>query len=57
MNGPQGFDRTRNTEIGVKNIKVSYIFVFMNNLSGYFQLKHLEEAYTTENWLVRIYKG
>lgn len=37
---PAGFDRTRNSEIGNKNIK----------------LEHLEEAYTTEHWLVRIYK-
>merc|ERR1712080_156933 len=35
-----GYDRTRNSEIGVKNIR----------------LKYLEEAYTTENWLVRIYR-
>lgn len=39
-NSPPGFDRTRNVEIGVKNIK----------------LKHVEEAFTTEHWLVRIYK-
>lgn len=37
---PPGYDRTRNVEIGNKNIK----------------LKHLEEAYTTDHWLVRIYK-
>lgn len=37
---PTGYDRTRNVEIGNKNIK----------------LKHLEEAYTTDHWLVRIYK-
>lgn len=37
---PAGYDRTRNMEIGNKNIK----------------LEHLEEAYTTEHWLVRIYK-
>ncbi|XP_064870485.1 dolichyl-diphosphooligosaccharide--protein glycosyltransferase subunit STT3B-like [Oncorhynchus nerka] len=37
---PPGFDRTRNTEIGNKDIK----------------LKHLEEAFTSEHWLVRIYK-
>lgn len=37
---PPGYDRTRNVEIGNKNIK----------------LEHLEEAYTTEHWLVRIYK-
>ncbi|XP_054708853.1 dolichyl-diphosphooligosaccharide--protein glycosyltransferase subunit STT3B-like [Uloborus diversus] len=36
---PSGFDRTRNMEIGNKN----------------FELEHLEEAYTTEHWLVRIY--
>jgi len=35
-----GFDRTRRTEIGNKD----------------FELEHLEEAYTTEHWLVRIYK-
>lgn len=37
---PSGYDRTRNTEIGNKDIR----------------LTHLEEAYTTEHWLVRIYK-
>jgi len=37
---PSGYDRTRGSEIGNKNIK----------------LEHLEEAYTTEHWLVRIYK-
>lgn len=37
---PSGYDRTRNAEIGNKNIK----------------LTHVEEAYTTEHWLVRIYK-
>lgn len=37
---PPGYDRTRNAEIGNKNIR----------------LEHLEEAYTTEHWLVRIYR-
>lgn len=37
---PPGFDRTRSVEIGNKN----------------FELTHLEEAYTTEHWLVRIYR-
>lgn len=37
---PQGYDRVRNVEIGNKN----------------FELEHLEEAYTTQHWLVRIYK-
>lgn len=37
---PAGFDRVRNTEIGNKKVV----------------LNHLEEAYTTEHWLVRIYK-
>eukprot|EP00824_Muranothrix_gubernata_P023472 TRINITY_DN6298_c0_g2_i1.p1 TRINITY_DN6298_c0_g2~~TRINITY_DN6298_c0_g2_i1.p1 ORF type:complete len:698 (+),score=146.06 TRINITY_DN6298_c0_g2_i1:92-2185(+) len=37
---PTGYDRVRNTEIGNKD----------------FTLNHLEEAYTTEHWLVRIYK-
>ncbi|XP_013396956.1 dolichyl-diphosphooligosaccharide--protein glycosyltransferase subunit STT3B [Lingula anatina] len=37
---PPGFDRTRNVEIGNKN----------------FDLRYVEEAYTTEHWLVRIYK-
>ena len=37
---PPGFDRTRNAEIGNKDIN----------------LKHLEEAFTSEHWLVRIYK-
>ncbi|XP_038076647.1 dolichyl-diphosphooligosaccharide--protein glycosyltransferase subunit STT3B-like [Patiria miniata] len=37
---PAGYDRTRNAEIGNKDIS----------------FKHLEEAYTTEHWLVRIYR-
>ncbi|XP_050448442.1 dolichyl-diphosphooligosaccharide--protein glycosyltransferase subunit STT3A [Cataglyphis hispanica] len=37
---PSGYDRVRNMEIGNKN----------------FELNILEEAYTTEHWLVRIYK-
>uniref|UniRef100_A0AAY4E9K4 Dolichyl-diphosphooligosaccharide--protein glycosyltransferase subunit STT3B n=1 Tax=Denticeps clupeoides TaxID=299321 RepID=A0AAY4E9K4_9TELE len=36
---PPGFDRTRNAEIGNKDIR----------------LKHLEEAFTSEHWLVPIY--
>jgi len=35
-----GFDRTRNTKIGHQG----------------FKLKYLEEAYTTEHWMVRIYR-
>ncbi|KAK0402678.1 hypothetical protein QR680_016471 [Steinernema hermaphroditum] len=35
-----GYDRVRRAEIGDKNV----------------ELEHLEEAYTTEHWLVRIYK-
>jgi len=35
-----GFDRTRNTKIGHQG----------------FQLKYIEEAYTTEHWMVRIYR-
>ncbi len=35
-----GYDRVRNSEIGNKD----------------FELNVLEEAYTTEHWLVRIYK-
>ena len=37
---PAGFDRTRNAVIGKKNIDLTY----------------LEEAYTSEHWLVRIYR-
>ncbi|CAG9820366.1 unnamed protein product [Phaedon cochleariae] len=37
---PAGFDRTRNAVIGHKD----------------FQLTYLEEAYTTEHWLVRVYR-
>ena len=40
IGSPSGYDRTRNVEIGNKNIK----------------LTHLEEAYTSEHWLVRIYR-
>jgi hypothetical protein len=37
---PPGYDRVRNSEIGNKN----------------FELSKLEEAYTTDHWMVRIYK-
>ena len=37
---PAGFDRTRNAVIGKRN----------------FELTYLEEAYTSEHWLVRIYR-
>lgn len=37
---PPGYDRTRNVEIGNKN----------------FKLEHMEESYTTEHWIVRIFK-
>lgn len=37
---PSGFDRARNKEVGVKNIK----------------LETLEEAFTSEHWIIRIYK-
>ncbi|KAI3382969.1 hypothetical protein SNEBB_003131 [Seison nebaliae] len=37
---PPGYDRARNAEIGYKDIK----------------LTHLTEAYTSVNWIVRIYK-
>merc|ERR1711992_215291 len=37
---PAGYDRTRNAVIGHKD----------------FELTYLEEAYTTEHWLVRIYR-
>ena len=40
LDKPPGYDRVRNTEIGNKN----------------FELSKLEEAYTTEHWMVRIYK-
>lgn len=39
-NKPPGFDRARNAEVGVKNIK----------------LTHMEEAFTSEHWIVRIFK-
>lgn len=38
--GPAGFDRTRNAVIGNKD----------------FDLTYLEEAYTSDHWLVRIYR-
>ncbi|XP_050539389.1 dolichyl-diphosphooligosaccharide--protein glycosyltransferase subunit STT3A [Daktulosphaira vitifoliae] len=37
---PAGYDRVRNAEIGIKNVTLSV----------------LDEAYTTEHWLVRIYR-
>eukprot|EP00188_Purpureofilum_apyrenoidigerum_P003114 Plantae.Rhodophyta-Purpureofilum_apyrenoidigerum.ctg3169.p1 GENE.Plantae.Rhodophyta-Purpureofilum_apyrenoidigerum.ctg3169~~Plantae.Rhodophyta-Purpureofilum_apyrenoidigerum.ctg3169.p1 ORF type:complete len:732 (-),score=118.55 Plantae.Rhodophyta-Purpureofilum_apyrenoidigerum.ctg3169:1090-3285(-) len=38
--GVKGYDRVRNQEIGDKDVK----------------LKHFEEAFTSENWIVRIYR-
>lgn len=37
---PAGYDRVRNYEIGKKDIK----------------LEHFEEAFTSENWIIRIYR-
>lgn len=37
---PTGYDRARGVEIGNKDVK----------------LEHLEEAFTTSNWIIRIYK-
>ncbi|GAB0489980.1 hypothetical protein MMPV_001207 [Pyropia vietnamensis] len=37
---PPGFDRVRNAVVGVKDIK----------------LKYFEEAFTSENWIVRLYR-
>jgi len=37
---PSGYDRVRNVEIGNKN----------------FDLKYVEEVYTSQHWLVRVYK-
>jgi len=37
---PTGYDRVRNAEIGNKNI----------------QFDHMDEAFTSEHWIVRIYK-
>ncbi|KAF5829471.1 Oligosaccharyl transferase STT3 subunit-domain-containing protein [Dunaliella salina] len=37
---PPGFDRVRHTDIGNKD----------------FELEHLEEAFTSEHWIVRIYR-
>lgn len=37
---PAGYDRVRNAEIGVKNVTLHVV----------------DEAYTTEHWLVRIYR-
>jgi dolichyl-diphosphooligosaccharide--protein glycosyltransferase len=37
---PPGFDRVRNVEIGNKD----------------FELEHLEEAFTSQHWIVRLYK-
>jgi len=39
-NKPAGYDRVRNVEIGNKH----------------FEFEHLEEAFTSQHWLVRIYK-
>ena len=38
--GRRGFDRVRNVEIGVQDIK----------------LRYFEEVFTTEHWMVRIYR-
>lgn len=37
---PSGFDRVRGTEVGDKNV----------------QLTHIDEVFTSEHWMVRIYK-
>ena len=54
---PSGYDRVRNAEIGNK---VSFlqrcVLLFEHALLQDFELDVLEEAYTTEHWIVRIYK-
>jgi dolichyl-diphosphooligosaccharide--protein glycosyltransferase len=40
QNKPTGYDRVREVEIGNKD----------------FELQHLEEAMTSEHWIVRIYR-
>lgn len=57
---PSGYDRVRNAEIGNKVSLASFFQVGrVTDLSVYlqdFELDVLEEAYTTEHWIVRIYK-
>ena len=54
---PAGYDRTRNAVIGHK---VGEAWVGLGlELKPYhqdFDLTYLEEAYTSEHWLVRIYR-
>lgn len=38
-NKPTGYDRVRNQEIGLKD----------------YELEHMQEAFTSEHWIVRIY--
>ncbi|KAL4527316.1 hypothetical protein Ndes2526B_g08981 [Nannochloris sp. 'desiccata'] len=40
MGGPRGFDRVRNVEIGLQD----------------FELEYFDEVYTTQSWMVRIYR-
>ena len=62
---PSGYDRVRNAEIGNKVCTslhwLSYVWLAMNCMVKFFppqdfELDVLEEAYTTEHWIVRIYK-
>lgn len=39
-NKPTGYDRVRGYEIGLKD----------------YELQHLDEAFTSEHWIVRIFK-
>ena len=57
---PSGYDRVRNAEIGNK---VCHCVVLLESCLTFkwlcnqdFELDVLEEAYTTEHWIVRIYK-
>ena len=58
---PSGYDRVRNAEIGNKVSGHQYkcppqITLPSVNSFQEFELDVLEEAYTTEHWIVRIYK-
>ncbi len=57
---PSGYDRVRNAEIGNKVSALGRKCCLWSKMVALsfqdFELDVLEEAYTTEHWIVRIYK-
>lgn len=69
VTGKRGYDRVRNTEIGLMDFKcvcvrcaVSHLahsdrcLQYTCRLSTLYRLKYFEEVFTSQHWMVRIYR-